>query len=201
MPQTKTRTTSRAKTQDAIAMLKNDHRTVEKLFSRYQGLSQRAVKGAQDVVQRVVKELSIHAAVEEQLLYPAVRREVPGGEQDVEEAIREHQEVKERLARIERLDAAKERDDLDREMETLIRDVKHHVKDEESEMFPKMRKHMDRKRLLEMGELMAAAKKIAPTHPHPHAPATPPGNLVTGAAAGVMDRARDALREARRSRT
>ena len=70
-----------------------------------------------------------------------------------------------------------------------------------SEMFTKMRKHMDRRRLLEMGELMAAAKKIAPTHPHPHAPATPPGNLVTGAAAGVMDRARDALREARRSRT
>ena len=189
------------KTQDAIAVLKNDHRTVEKLFSRYQGLSQRAVKGTQDVVQRVVKELSIHAAVEEQLLYPAVRREVPGGEQDVEEAIREHQEVKERLVRIERLDAATERADLDREMETLIRDVKHHVKDEESEMFPKMRKHMDRKRLVEMGELMAAAKKIAPTHPHPHAPATPPGNLVTGAAAGVMDRARDALREARRTRT
>jgi hemerythrin superfamily protein len=189
------------KTQDAIALLKNDHRTVEKLFSRYEGLSQRAVKGAQDVVQRVVKELSMHAAVEEQLLYPTVRRELPGGEHMAEEAIREHQEVKERLVRIEKLDVAKERAALDREMEALIRDVRHHVKEEEGEMFPELRNHVDRKRLVEMGELMAAAKKIAPTHPHPHAPATPPGNLVTGAAAGVMDRARDALREARRSRT
>jgi hypothetical protein len=109
--------------------------------------------------------------------------------------------VKERLVRIEKLDVAKERAALDREMEALIRDVRHHVKEEEGEMFPELRTHVDRKRLVEMGELMAAAKKIAPTHPHPHAPATPPGNLVTGAAAGVMDRARDALREARRSRT
>jgi hemerythrin superfamily protein len=189
------------KTQDAIALLKDDHRTVEKLFSRYQGLSPRAVKGAQDVVQRVVKELSIHAAIEEQVLYPAVRSELPDGKQLAQEAIREHQEVKERLARIEKLDPADQRDELDREMETLIRDVKHHVKEEESDMFPKMRKQMDRKRLVQMGELMASAKKVAPTHPHPHAPSTPPGNLVTGAAAGVMDRARDALREARRSRS
>jgi hemerythrin superfamily protein len=189
------------KTQDAIALLKSDHRTVEKLFSKYEGLSARAVKGAQDVVQRVVKELSIHAAVEEQLLYPTVRREVPGGDEMAEEAIREHHDMKERLARIEKLDPGDERHELDRQMDGLIRDLKHHVKEEESEMFPKLREHVDRKRLIEMGELMAAAKKIAPTHPHPHAPATPPGNLVTGAAAGVMDRARDALREARRSRT
>ena len=193
MPQTKT--------QDAIALLKADHRTVEKLFSRFQGLSDRAVKGAQDVVERVVKELSIHAAIEEEVLYPAVRRDVPGGDRDAEEALREHQQVKERLVRIERYDVKSDRAALNREMDALIKDVKHHVKEEETQLFPKIRKSFDRQRLVQMGEMMATAKKVAPTRPHPHAPATPPGNLVMGAAAGVMDRARDALREARRART
>ena len=204
MPQTKTRSTrrpSRTKSQDAIALLKGDHRGVEKLFSRFQGLSDRAVKGAQDVVQRVVRELSIHAAIEEQVLYPALRHEVTGGDRLAEEAIREHQQVKDRLARIERYDVESDRAALNREMDALIKDVKHHVKEEEHEIFPKLRKELDRKRLVQMGELMSTAKKVAPTRPHPHAPATPPANLVMGAAAGVMDRARDALREARRART
>ena len=186
------------KTQDAIALAKADHRTVESLFSKYQGLSARAVKGAEDTFARIRKELSVHAAVEEQVVYPVLRSEVPGGDNDAKEAIEEHQKVKERLARMEKLSAADDRDRLDEEMEGLIADVKHHVKEEEKELFPKMRKSLDRKKLQEMGELMTTAKKAAPTHPHPKAPNTPPANLVTGAAAGIMDRARDALSAARR---
>lgn len=199
--QTRSRSTSQKKGADAIALAKSDHRTVEKLFSKYQGLSERAVKGAEDVIRRVVKELSIHAAVEEQVLYPALRRGLPDGGERADEALKEHQQVKDRLARIERMDVADDRAALDTEMSALIKDVNHHVKEEEKELFPQMRKHFERKELQEMGDLMAAAKKIAPTRPHPKAPATPPANLVTGTAAGIMDRARDALREARRSRT
>ena len=61
-------------------------------------------------------------------------------------------------------------------------------------MFPKLQASVSKAELQEMGGKLAAAKKMAPTHPHPNAPNTPPGNLVGGVAAAVMDKARDALK-------
>ena len=72
-------------------------------------------------------------------------------------------------------------------------DVRHHVKEEESELFPELRAAVGEEELRAMGGQLAAAKKMAPTHPHPNAPATPPGNIVAGAAAAVVDRARDTV--------
>lgn len=73
---------------DAIALTKKDHRTVEDLFKRYQKLGPRALKSKQRLVERLTKELSIHAAIEEQLLYPALHRASSDGM--VEEALSEH---------------------------------------------------------------------------------------------------------------
>jgi hypothetical protein len=77
-----------------------------------------------------------------------------------------------------------------------IRDeVRHHVKEEESPkgIFGQLRKHASREELVRMAKLTQAAKKAAPTRPHPKAPATPPGNVVVGAAAGVLDKVRDKI--------
>jgi hemerythrin superfamily protein len=174
-------------TQDAVELLTADHRKVDGLFAQIESSS-----GADkdEAVRQVTRELSIHAAIEEQIVYPVMRRSLPDGDAKVEEAIAEHQTVKETLAEIEHLGSSAERD---HKLGSLMAGVRHHVEEEESGLFPELRAAVGDEELRAMGEKLAAAKKLAPTHPHPHAPATPPGNIVAGAAAAVVDKARDAV--------
>ncbi|HSH58696.1 MAG TPA: hemerythrin domain-containing protein [Acidimicrobiales bacterium] len=177
---------------DAITILMNDHRTVDQLFTHLEGSPPGAEQRSQ-AVQEVIRELSVHAVIEEQVLYPAIREEVPGGEDLADHSIDEHQEVKEALARLERLDPADA--ETDKTLQQLTSDVRHHVGEEEGPggLFERLRASVSQERLEEMGEQLEAAKKLAPTHPHPKAPSTPPGNVVAGAAAAIMDKARDAF--------
>ncbi|TMK86314.1 MAG: hypothetical protein E6G57_12495 [Actinobacteria bacterium] len=73
----------------------------------------------------------------------------------------------------------------------LIENVRHHVKEEEGELFPELRRAMKRKELEELAQALEQAKKMAPTHPHPRAPDTPPGNVIAGVASAAVDRAED----------
>jgi hemerythrin superfamily protein len=174
---------------DAIKLTKEDHRTVERLFKQFEQAGPRALKTKQRLAQRIIKELSVHASIEEQLLYPALRK--AEGDGQVDEAIHEHQEVKELLARLDGM--GPEEAGFDQTVYEVIKDVTHHAKEEEKEMLPRLRKAMSRKDLEELGDRMKAAKKLAPTRPHPNAPNEPPGNVAAGMVAGVMDRARDAV--------
>ena len=179
---------SDTQTQDAIDVLIADHREVEQLFSQIES----GGAGNDETVRTVIRELSIHAAIEEQVLYPVMRRALADGDAKVEEAIKEHQEAKEALAAIEQLGDSPQRD---QKLQELMEGVRHHVKEEEHELFPEMRSAVSEDELRQLGAALVAAKKMAPTHPHPNAPATPPGNIVAGAAAAVVDRARDVLRD------
>jgi hemerythrin-like domain-containing protein len=180
---------SETTTQNAIELLTTDHAEVEEMFRQIESLAEGAARS--EAVAGVIRELSVHAAVEEQVLYPAMRKALPDGDHLVQEAIEEHQAVKESLAAIERADSPAERDP---HLVSLIGTVRHHVDEEETELFPKLRASITTSELQDLGAQLASAKKLAPTHPHPHAPNTPPGNLVGGVAAGVMDKARDALK-------
>jgi hypothetical protein len=80
-------------------------------------------------------------------------------------------------------------------MTVLIENVRHHVEEEEQELFPQVKELFDRRRLDELGEAMAKAKKTVPTHPHPRSPDEPPGNLVAGAGAALLDKALDTGRK------
>jgi hemerythrin-like domain-containing protein len=170
---------------DAIDLLIGDHRRVEALFV------QAEIDATRDAaIKEIVKELSIHAAIEEQVFYPALRKELPDGDQLADHAIEEHQEVKEILVQLDK-GAGAETPSL---VSRLITSVREHVREEESHLFRSIRDTVKQEQLLKMGEAMATAKKTAPTRPHPHAPTTPPGNVIAGTAAGLVDRARDALR-------
>jgi len=172
---------------DAIQLTKKDHRTVEDLFKRYRKLGPRAFKSKQRLAERLTKELSIHAAMEEQLLYPALRG--PAGTRMIDEALSEHQEVKEALAEIQRM---KPQDPaFDERVRRVMEDVTHHAKEEERDMLPRLRRALSRKELQELGERMRAAKRLAPTRPHPRAPNAPPANVAVGTMASVVDRVRD----------
>jgi hemerythrin superfamily protein len=188
------RSTTSRRAQDAVAVIKADHTAVNALFKRYRAAGKTAYKTKRSLADRIVRELSIHAAVEEQILYPAVRRSVPKGDTLVDEALSEHQQLKETLVVLDKLPAEDER--FDRTMRSAIDETRHHVREEESSdgMLARVRKNIDRDELVTMGKMLKAAKKVAPTRPHPHAPSTPPGNLVIGAAAAIVDKARDAVR-------
>ena len=174
---------------DAIALLKADHREVERLFQAFLRAGDNARSRKADVVARAVRELSLHAAVEEQDFYPVVRAEVSGAAEYVLDSLEEHHVVKWLCAELDGMDPDNER--FDSKVRVLIEDVRYHVVEEERSLFPVVRAALGRKRLSELGERMAQTKKVAPTHPHPRSPDTPPGNVLAGAVTGAMDKARD----------
>jgi hemerythrin superfamily protein len=178
---------------DAISLLKDDHQTVERLFKRFEKTSDRATVERRRIVDEIIKELSIHAEIEETIFYPAVRQAVPPSEEMVLESLEEHHVVKWVLSELEGMAPDAER--FEAKVTVLIENVRHHVEEEESDLFPKVRRALTRTALDNMGEAMARAKTIAPTRPHPRSPDTPPGNIVTGVVAAALDRARDAGQE------
>jgi hemerythrin superfamily protein len=180
---------------NAITLLKNDHKTVEDLFKRFEKLGPRAVKTKQDVVERIIRELSIHASIEEMIFYPAIRAAVEEGDVKdmVLESLEEHHIVKWVLSELEGMSAEHER--FDAKVTVLTENVRHHVEEEEKDLFPKVNKLLGKERLDELGDAMAKAKKTVPTHPHPRSPDEPPGNLVAGSGAALVDKALDAGRK------
>jgi hemerythrin superfamily protein len=148
---------------DATALLETDHRTVDQLFRQYENLGSTNPTARRAPVDRIIRELSIHAAIEEQVLYPAVRRELPDGPGMADEAFQEHQEAKEILRRLDQMDPGDF--EFDSAVTELIKDVRHHVDEEESDMFPKLRSALSQERLTELGRQMQEAKQTAPTRP------------------------------------
>jgi len=182
---------------DAIKLLTQDHRSVERLFKAYERAGERAIKEKQRLADQVVRELSIHASIEEQFLYPSARELSDKLNSQVLEALEEHHLAKATLAELEKMSPRDER--FEAKMTVLIENIRHHVEEEEEDLFPKLRRLMDSAGLEVLGEAMEAAKKVAPTHPHPMAPDSPPGNIVSGVLASILDSGKDLVRGTARS--
>lgn len=179
---------------DAIDLLMSDHREVDEMFDRYLQLPEADHAARRQVVDEVITALSVHAAVEEQFLYPFIRDRVEGGDEMAEHSLEEHQEAKEVLHELEELDPADDR--FDAAMRELIEDIRHHVEEEEHELLPQLREATTPDLMAELGTILERAKGIAPTRPHPRAPNEPPANMLTGPMAGLVDRAQEAFRKA-----
>ena len=94
---------------------------------------------------------------------------------------------------IEEIESMRVGDDLyDAKIRVLGEQIKHHVKEEEEELFPEVRERLGRNRLLDLGDEMRTARSTVPSRPHPYAPDEPPGNAIVGGAVAVIDRARNA---------
>ena len=176
---------------DAITLLKDDHRTVERLFKRFESLGDNAHKSKQQVVAKIIEELSMHSSVEEQILYPAARESL-ADDSAVLEDLEEHHIVKWTLSELMKMSPTDER--YDAKVKVLTELVRHHIQEEEEELFPTLRETWTRKRAQEVGDALAEAKKFAPTKPHPRAPDEPPANVIAGATAAATDRVVDLAR-------
>jgi hemerythrin superfamily protein len=145
---------------DAIEQTIQDHRTAEELFQRFEKADDLAEK--RSILNDIIEELSVHATIEEQELYP-VMKELPDGEDLVAEAMEEHLEAKLALAVLEQLPP--DSPDFDTKAQELIADVRHHVEEEEQELLPKLKDAFDGDRLEDLGRRLQEAKSSAPTRP------------------------------------
>lgn len=175
---------------NVIAELTTDHREVDELFAE---IEKQPV--GDDRRRKLADELTIelvrHSVAEEMHLYPAVRRFVDDGDDMADKELSDHAKVEQHLKELEGLPA----DDpqFDHLVAKLKLEVSEHVRDEEGRLFPLLAAACSPAALDELGEKVRAAKKTAPTRPHPSAPDTPPGNKILGPGAGLVDRARDLL--------
>jgi hemerythrin superfamily protein len=176
---------------DVIAVLTHDHREVDEMFAELEKLGTADVERRQKLTEKVIIELVRHSVAEEAYLYPAVRELLPGGDELADHEIAEHAEAEETMKRLEEADpAGAEHLAL---LGQLMSEIRAHVREEESELFPQLRRHAGAERLAELGGKVQAIKKVAPTRPHPSAPDRPPANKLLGPATGLIDRVRDAL--------
>lgn len=160
---------------ELIEVLVADHRRVETLFAELEdGAGDRAHRRA--VVDVAIAELVGHAVAEELYLLPVVRELLPDGDRIADHELRRHAEI-ERIM-----------DTLD-DPTTLIAAVRTHVEEQERDLFRRVRQACAPERLDDLGTRAEAAKRIAPTRPHPNAPA----NRLGAAGTGLVDRVRDAV--------
>lgn len=149
--QTKSNQATMNGNQDATALLKADHKLVASLFKDYEGTNSTSKK--KQLVEQICKELSIHAQVEEEIFYPAVQKALKDHEL-VPEAIVEHSTLKDLIAAVKGMEP--DGDMYDAKIKVMSEYVKHHVKEEESEMFPEAKgTKLD---LVELGALMTERK-------------------------------------------
>jgi hemerythrin superfamily protein len=150
-----TRSSSGTATQDAFALLKADHKAVKSLFKEFEDLSEEGEDEEKaGLVQQICNELTVHAQVEEELFYPAVRAAIDDGDL-LDEAEVEHASAKELIAQLNEMEPGDEL--YDAKVTVLSEYIDHHVKEEEEEMFPKAQKSdLDAKGL---GDEMRARKQ------------------------------------------
>jgi hemerythrin superfamily protein len=120
---------------DAIALLKADHRAVEKLFGQFEKAKDENRKKA--LADRICLELRVHMQIEEEIFYPT-SREFLDDEDIIDESVVEHAAAKDLMAEIEGMEPSDEL--YDAKVTVLQEQIEHHVEEEETEFFPKVRK-------------------------------------------------------------
>ena len=149
---------------DAIVMLKEDHARVKKLFREFEEAGPTAKAAKNRIVSRILEELTVHTYLENEVMYPEVRRLVPDLEQDILESYEEHHVGDVLCFELSTMDADDER--FDAKTTVLIESVGHHIDEEEKDWFPKVRDALGRKQLQDLGARMEQIRPKAPRKPY-----------------------------------
>jgi hemerythrin superfamily protein len=148
---------------DAIVVLKNDHKEIRKVFRDFESAGEHATGKKAELVSKMIELLTVHTYIENEIMYPEVRKLLPDLEDDVLESYEEHHVADVLCMELFAMKADAER--FDAKTAVLIENVTHHIEEEEEEWFPQVRAGLGRKQLAEIGERMLAAKEKAPRTP------------------------------------
>ncbi|MFE6336815.1 hemerythrin domain-containing protein [Streptomyces sp. NPDC057798] len=172
-----------------LARQRRDHAEMDRLMDRYQTLPDG--EDRERVLRTTVQLVFSHAFAEETVLWPAVRRSVPGGDELTLRVEEEHQQINNLVADIERLSpGSPEREEKVGRVFALIRQD---IRDEEDLVLPRLQEALPAAQLRRLGTAWDTVRRSAPTHPHPVIPRRPPGNAVLGVPLSLYDRMRDAF--------
>jgi hemerythrin superfamily protein len=174
---------------DVVDILTTDHRDMIGLIEQIESTTD--VSQRRDLADTLIAEVMRHAVAEEMYVYPAMKDHVPNGADEVEHDKKEHDEIVKLMKQLERVEPS------DQTFMELVRQLQsklsHHANDEESDQFPKLRVHIPGEKLVDMGEKVEKAKKLAPTRPHPSAPHSELFHKTVGPGVGMVDRLLDKL--------
>ena len=174
---------------DVVDVLTTDHHEVTALIGEIWGTTD--AEKRRDLADTVISELVRHSVAEEMYVYPAMRKHLPNGDAAVEHDTTEHKQLESTMKQLEAVDASDPQfTELLRQLETILAD---HVADEERDQFPQLRARIPREELVQMAGKVEAAKKVAPTRPHPGAPNNQVFHKLVGPGVGLVDRLRDKL--------
>lgn len=140
---------------DPIELLKSDHRRFEKLFKDGEATTERAIKGRREILEALTSELGVHEAIEEQLLYPALRPHAEAHD-IVLEGIEEHHVADILIKELHKV--RKDNEKWGAKFKVLKESIEHHIKEEERAMFPAARAALAREELMALGARMRALK-------------------------------------------
>jgi hemerythrin-like domain-containing protein len=181
----------------AFDVLAKDHEEVKRMLTELE-LGPTAVTGAnadqlvlrKKMVQQLVIEESKHETIEEMHFWPAVRERVTDGTDLANQAQEQEREGKEVLAKLDKLEPEDEA--FEPLLATFIKAGRAHIAFEEATVWPSLRSVLTDAEARELGSELENAKKLAPTRPHPHVPASPGLLKTAGPAVAAADRLRDA---------
>lgn len=135
---------------NAIKLLEQQHREVEELFAQFEDASDSEIESKQQLVKKIMDALAAHAAIEEQIFYPATKD--ARTEELLHEAVEEHLGAKRIIADL--LDQGLDEAVFKAKVKVLQEQIEHHVAEEEKELFPKVKKLLGGEELDELGERM-----------------------------------------------
>jgi hemerythrin-like domain-containing protein len=148
---------------DAIVLLKEDHKRIRKLFKEFEQAGEGAKDRKGKIVDKILEELTVHTYLENEVMYPSVRKALPDLDEDVLESYEEHHVAD--LLSIELAAMSPDDEHFDAKTTVLIENVTHHIEEEEQDWFPKVRAGLSRKELQTLGKTMMDMREDAPRKP------------------------------------
>ncbi|CAG8693972.1 4400_t:CDS:2, partial [Acaulospora morrowiae] len=175
---------------DLVSEILEDHKIINKLWTRYESESDNNER--QKIANTIIREISVHSVCEEINFYPLLEKHLQNGSEMADHSRDEHLQVKKDLAKLDSMKITDEGYTL--LIKKVMNELMSHIEEEEKDILPKFKENVSAEILNDGGEKYVSTRKVAPTHPHPHAPDKPPAETAAGMAALPVDKTRDLAR-------